>query len=239
MKKNKGFTLVELLISVAILTIVSLGFFAWATAIIAVNMNAQKNNTAYTIALDIAERLQRMNDNPLIQPSMGKCIGFDESGVIKECQYCGGALTDKSISLDMLTEYTNPWNESSYKIYMYDGNSCEGKTWLDSTCRDGITIQQDIANPLIDHPRTGTGLDYSSINPVRFINNTTYYAVWSITYLSCSGNPAKRKIFVTVYWLSPEPEDTVLSELEEKIKNGIYTIKSVSITVDKSIGIES
>ena len=243
---NKGYTLVELLIAMTILTIVTLGFFAWSSTVIQTNLNTRKNNIAYSMALDIAERLKKVSDtSPLIQPLTQKCAGFDQDGSLKKCTACGSNSLGGSINSDAqdplqqntYTEYTDFWDQTNNRLYMYDRNYCKDKNWLDSTgCRNNIIIQAQ-ANSQIDHPATLTGI-YDIINPVRYINNTTYYAVWSIVYLSCNGKTDKRKIFVTVYWIDPEPEDSSIIDVQTKISNGTYTLKSVSVTTDKTIGIE-
>lgn len=237
-RSDAGFTLIELLIAMTVILIVSLGFFAWATSIIQADLSMQKNNTAYTIAMDVADRLQRMSDNNLIMPKTAneKYVGFDASGDLKKC--VSGSPTG-TISTDStgLTEYTNPWNNSSNLLYLYDNNNCEGNTWVDSTCGNGVSITSG-ANGSIDHPNAA-GAAYDSINPVRYYNNTTYYAVWGVTYMTCSGATTNlRKIFVTVYWIDPEPKDATVGAVQTKIVSGTYQIKSVSVVVDKAIGTE-
>jgi len=239
---NKGYTLIEMLIAITILTIVTLGFFAWASTVIQTNLYTQKANIGYSIAKDIAEKLSKVSDNSsLIMPRSGndKCAGFDqEDGSLKKCTPCGsgsrGSLGD-TINQDPagFTEFTNPWNNGL--LYMYDNNNCENKTWLDTSCKNGITINQ-AANPFIDHPASTT--DYDLIPPVRYENNTTYYAVWSVVYLSCTGAQDRRKIFVTVYWIDPEPVDTTPGGVQAKLLAGTSTLKSVSVVVDRVVGIE-
>lgn len=245
---NRGYTLVELLIAMTILTIVTLGFFAWSSTVIQTNLNTRKNNVAYAMALDIAEKLKKVPDtSTLIQPVTQKCAGFVSSdGSLKKCTSCTGGSPGGNINFDAqdsslkytgYTEYTDFWDQINFYLYMYDGNYCKDKNWLDATnCRNNIVIQP-AANPQIDHPSSLTDT-YDVINPVRYINNTTYYAVWSILYLSCNGNTDRRKIFVTVYWIDPEPEDTSIGDIQTHIKNGIYTLKSVSVTTDRTIGIK-
>jgi prepilin-type N-terminal cleavage/methylation domain-containing protein len=236
---NKGYTLVEMLIAITILTIVTLGFFAWASTIIQTNLYTQKANIGYSIAKDIAEKLSKVSDNsPLIMPRSGndKCAGFDPAnGSLRRCTACGSGALGGTISQDPAgyTEFTDPWNNGLF--YMYDNNSCENKTWLDTSCKNGITINP-AANPSIDHPANNT--DYDLIPPVRYENNTTYYAVWSIVYLSCTGAQERRKIFVTVYWIDPEPVDTTPGGVQAKLSAGTSTLKSVSIVVDRVVGIE-
>lgn len=239
-----GFTLIELIIAMAIILIVSLGFFGWASTIIQTNLSIERNNTAYSMAMDVAGRLQRMSDNSIIKAKSGneKYVGFDTAGDLKECS--GGSLTTNPPTSDLTgkTEYTDPWNGTN--LYLYDGNSCDGKTWVDATgtptCRAGSTITT-AANTNIDHPNSTTGTpNYDSINPIRSYRNTTYYAVWSVAYMPCNAgtNTSRRKIFVTAYWIDPEPTDTAYTTVVANINNGTYTVKSVSVVVDKTIGTE-
>jgi prepilin-type N-terminal cleavage/methylation domain-containing protein len=228
---NKGFTLIELIIAVTIILIVSLGFFGWASTIIQTNLSIERNNTAYTMAMDVAERLQRMSDNSLIQPSTAKYVGYNSSGELRKCS--AGAITTNPVTSDVTgkTEYTDP-TRSSTTPYLFDNNECNGLTWVTTACRTGSTIAT-ASNTNIDHPNSTTGTpNYDSINPIRSYKNTTYYAVWSIAYLPCNAgtNTDRRKIFVTVYWIDPEPGTTISSGA---------TVKSVSIVVDKVIGTES
>lgn len=240
-RDNEGFTLIELIIATTIILIVSLGFFGWASTIIQTNLSIERNNTAYTMAMDVAERLQRMPDNSLIQPKSGssRCVGFDGSGNLRGCSVasCGGGSPNVTIQSGQtgMTTYTNP-TQSSTTPYIFDNNACEGKTWVDTTgtptCRAGSTITTG-ANASIDHPNSTSGTpNYDSINPIRSYKNTTYYAVWSIAYMPCNAgtNTDRRKIFITVYWIDPEPGTAIASGA---------AIKSVSIVVDKAIGTES
>ena len=246
-RDNKGFTLIELIIATTIILIVSLGFFGWASTIIQTNLSIERNNTAYAMLMDIAERLQRMPDNSLIQPKSGssRCVGFDGSGNLRGCNVasCGGGSPNVTIQSGQtgMTTYTNPIQSSSTP-YLYDKNNCEGKTWLDAACGGtssstitaaGTVTVTTAANASIDHPNPSKLVsDYNSINPIRSYRNTTYYAVWSVTYMPCNAGTStdRRKIFVTVYWLEPEPTGTTA---------GTVTVKSVSIVVDKAIGTES
>lgn len=248
MNNNKGFTLVELIISMVVILIVMLGFFSWATTIISTNLATEKNNSAYAMAMDVAERLQRMPDNALIRHNTNrKCVGFSLSGDLNECQTAGTMDCNGGTPTGLLdatavgrTKYTNPWNSTSKTLYMYDKNNCEGKTWSDAACGTGTNVViTSAANASIDHPNA-TGTQYNSINPIRTYRNSTFYAVWSVAYLPCNAGTStdKRKIFVTVYWIDPEPTDTTAADVQTKIDNGAYTIKSASAAVDKTIGTE-
>lgn len=249
MNNKKGFTLVELIISMVIILIVTLGFFSWSTTIIRTNLMTEKNNSAYAMAMDVAERLQRMPDNTLIRHDTDrKCVGFDGSGVLNECQTAGAmncnggepAPNTLDTAFAGRTKYTNPWNSTGNTLYMYDKNNCEGKTWSDTACGTGTNVViTSAANASIDHPNAA-GTQYNSINPIRTYRNSTFYAVWSVAYLPCNAgiSTEKRKIFVTVYWIDPEPTDTTVADVQTKIGNGTYALKSVSAAVDKTIGTE-
>jgi len=250
---NKGFTLVELIIATTIILIVSLGFFGWASTIIQTNLSIEKNNTAYSMAMDVAERLQRMSDNTLIQKKSGstsKCVGYASSGTysgtLTECRNAADSAVDCSAGdpnktgsylspgTTGMTRYTNP-NYVTSRLYLYDNNACAGQMWID--CRSGLTTASNIdaaANASIDHPNAISSA-YDSINPIRSYKNTTYYAVWTVAYMPCNAgtNTDRRKILVTVYWLDPEPTASTASGALSS------TIKSVSIVTDKVIGTES
>lgn len=243
---NKGFTLLELIIATTIVLIISLGFFAWSTTIIQSNLSIEKNNTAYAILNDIADRLQRMPDNALIKPKAGnaKYIGYDTGGVLRGCT---GNNPDVNLgvpgNLVGLTINTDPFRVPASGIYLYDGNNCEGRTWIDPACGSGANVSITPAgNPRIDHPNA-TGSAYDIINPIRSYRNTTYYAVWSVAYMPCNAaDTNRRKIFLTVYWIDPEP--TVVSTsgasgLNNMITGGTAVIKSVSLVIDKVIGTET
>ncbi len=245
MKNSGGVTLIEVLIAMAIMMIASLGFLVWETNMFRNNVAIERNNTAYALAMDIAERLQRISENSLIQHKTNrKCVGFDNAGNLRGCitgiaMDCnnGSPSDDFSVGSTGLTKYANPWNGT--QLYLYDGNNCRNKTWVDAGCGDSVTITS-AANSNIDHPNA-TGAAYNSINPVRSYRNVTYYAVWSIAYMPCNAGTdmSKKKIFVTVYWIVPEPDDAAAADVQTKISNGTYAIKSVSIAVDKIIGAES
>ena len=247
MKSDRGVTLLELMIAMLIMMIASLGFLTWELNMFRSNVAIEQNNTAYTIATDVAERLQRMSDNSLLLHKSGsamKCVGFDNGGNLRECKNAGamdctnGTPTDDiSFGNTGMTKYTNPWGAD--KLYLYDREYCKDKTWTDATCGNNITITS-AANSNIDHPNT-TGAAYNSVNPVRSYLGVTYYAVWSIAYLPCNtgSDTSKRKVFVTVYWVTPEPTETTVAEVQTKLGTGTYIIKSVSVSVDKTIGAES
>lgn len=241
---NAGFTLIELIIAMTVILIVSLGFFGWASTIIQTNLSIERNNTAYSMAMDVAGRLQRMSDNSLIQHSTAskRYVGFTSDGDLRGCDASNDPTVVISSGLTGMTTYTNP-TQSSNSPYLYDKNNCEGRTWVDNTnCGDYAKVSiTSAANGNIDHPNTTiTASSYNSISPIRSYRNTTYYAVWSVAYMPCNAgtDTSRRKIFVTVYWINPEPTDAGVADVQTKIGNGTYTVKSVSVVVDKSIGTE-
>ena len=248
MNNNRGFTLIELIIATTIILIVSLGFFGWASTIIQTNLSIERNNTAYAMAMEVAEELQRMPDNSLIQPKSGneKYVGYaatdlDSDGVTNELNGCSGS--NPSVNLDPastpgMTIYTDPWKSTApQSLYLYDNNACATTSWDTDSCRTGSTITSS-ANTSIDHPNSTAVTTYDTINPIRSYRNTTYYAVWSVAYIPCGTTSTdRRKIFVTVYWIDPEPT-AALADVVTGIGT-TYKIKSVSIAVDKAIGTES
>lgn len=247
MSNKRGVTLIEVIIAMVIILIASLGFLTWETNMFRNNVEIARNNTAYAIAQDVADRLQRMLDNSLIKHTTAnmKCVGFAGTGEVRGCFTAGamdcndGTPTDAiEVGATGMTKYTNPWNGA--KLYLYDNNACQDKTWTDATCGSGVTITT-AANGTIDHPNAA-GAAYNSVNPVRYYRGVTYYAVWSVAYLPCNVGAVgtdKRKIFVTVYWIVPEPSDTAVNTVQTKLASGTYRIKSVSIVVDKTVGVES
>ncbi|KAF0145765.1 MAG: hypothetical protein FD156_740 [Nitrospirae bacterium] len=251
MNTNRGATLVELMIAILVIMIVSLGFFNWLGTVMRMNTSIEKTNTAYAMANDVADRLQRMSNNDLIKPRSGssRCVGYDTATAdLRQCASCNTATAPTvniSVGSTGMTVFTDPWKSSApQELYLYDRNNCEGKTWVDTTgtptCRAGSTITAT-ANANIDHPNSITGTpNYDSINPIRSYKGTTYYAVWSVAYLPCNAdtNTDRRKIFITVYWITPEPSDTDLTALPGRIAAGTATIKSVSLVADKTIGAE-
>ena len=250
MNNNRGTTLVELIVAMVIILIASLGFFSWLSTVMRMNTSIERSNTAYAMANDIADRLQRMNNNSLIQHNTNrKCFGYNSSGNIGECRNPADSAVDcnagdpnktnsaLSSGTTGMTRYTNP-TQSSNTPYLYDNNACAGTgtTWVTAACRTGSTITPG-SNTNIDHPNSTTGTpNYDSINPIRSYKGTTYYAVWSVAYMPCNAgtNTDRRKIFITVYWIDPEPAATTAASA----LNGA-TIKSVSLVVDKTIGAET
>ncbi|MFA4829019.1 MAG: prepilin-type N-terminal cleavage/methylation domain-containing protein [Thermodesulfovibrionales bacterium] len=245
MNNNRGATLVELMIAMIIILIVSIGFFSWLSTVTRMNLSIERNNTAYAMANDVADRLQRMNDNSLIQPRSGssRCVGFDVSANLRGCNTaatppltCTGGTPQVPLSSNAtgLTILTNP-NVTSGTLYLYDNNLCAGQMWSD--CRGSLTAASNIntANGNIDHPNAISSA-YDSINPIRSYKGTTYYAVWSVAYMPCNAgtNTDRRKIFITVYWIDPEPTATTAAAALSGA-----AIKSVSLVADKTIGAET
>jgi prepilin-type N-terminal cleavage/methylation domain-containing protein len=241
MKNSRGFTLIEMMIAMVIILIVSLGFFGWASVVANTNISAKKNNTAYAMAKDIGESLQRMDgNNQLISPKTGngKRIAYNSAGDMRKCS--GSTISIHPVdSSNGTTEYTKPWDAASSLLYLYDLNNCDGLTWSNANCGGtGKVAINAAANSKVDHPNQAATM-YDVINPVRSYHNTTFYGVWSIAFVPCSSiNTDKRKIFVTVYWIDPEPQDTTVAAVQGKIADGTYTMKQVSLVMDKSVGTE-
>ena len=190
----------------------------------------QKMRAAQAFAHDVGIRLQEMPEHPLIQPrhSNQKYIGFDREGQLSKCTgpVPGGTILTQG---NGLTEYTNPLGNGT--LYMYDNNTCNPSN---PSCFSGADINPK-GNAHIDHPNRSSSSH--NINPVRYLLNTTFYAVWSIAYLPCgTWDRKKRKIFITVYWFDPEPEENTGGSLLAKLQAGDYHIKHVSLVIDKIVG---
>ena len=155
MNNNRWFTLLELIIALIIVLLVSLGFFGWASTIIQTNSFIDRNNTAYAMLLDVAEKLQRMSDNRLIlHTTTRKCVGHASSGTYAigegrniadsaiDCINGDQTKTNSNLSPDTtgMTKYTNP-TKDSITPYLYDKNNCEGKTCHHCSTRPAITGQ--------------------------------------------------------------------------------------------------
>lgn len=246
MNSNHGYTLIEIMIATLIMLFVSLGFFAWSFTIIRGNVASQKMDIAYTMAMEIGEKLAMIPDenNEMIQHDPGgvlKTVGFDDTDKF-ELKDCGGTATPQfalNPTPTGLTRFTDPWDSMNNLLFLYDMNTCSD---LNPFCLPtGVIIHP--ANTNIDHPNNANIANpvYDTVNPVRFLSDTTFYAVWSVAYLPCVSPPSitdKRKLFVTVYWLDPEPDDPNIANVTAGIVTGTYILKSTSVVVDKVIGVE-
>lgn len=239
MNNNRGFTLLEVLISMAIILVSSVGFFAFTTSIIRNRASIAKNNFGFNMAVDVADRLSKLTrDNDLILPNSAgvlKYVGYDTSFSLRKCS--GSSLTGNAPVSDPatgMTEYSNP--SGSNALYLYDNNL--------GTIASGVTITSS-ANANIDHPNA-TDLSNlgnannikTTVDPIRRSENgITYYAVWGVAYMPCDST-AKANIFITVYWIEPEPTETSVSAVNSMIASGAYKVKNVSLSIDKAYRIE-
>lgn len=239
MNNNRGFTLIEVLISMAIILVSSVGFFAFTTSVIQHRANIAKNNFAFNMLVDVAGRISTLTkDNVLLQPRIDgvvNYVGYDSSYSLRRCS--GDAITASAPSTDPatgMTEYSNPYGNNA--LYLYDNNV--------GTFSSGVTITSS-ANTSIDHPNATDLSNLSNtinikttIDPIRKSENgITYYAVWSVAYMPCSSK-ARANIFLTVYWIEPEPAETDVSAVRAKIASGAYKLKNVSLDVVKAYRIE-
>ena len=238
LQSNKGFTLIEILISTGILLIAVSGFLAWTANIVNQRVGLSKRNFAYNIAVDVSDRLAKLNGtNVFLLPNSGnnKYLGLDGNGNLLTC--LAGALTSNPLTFDAtgMTQYTNPWNGTSNNLFLYDNNQ--------GTFNASLTLNVAV-NSYIDHPNStdvtnlGSPNDINTIiNPIRrSANGVTYYVVWSVAYMPCATAPtALVKIFITVYWIEPEQTNLTLAQVITGLKKGALTVKNVSITLDKSL----
>jgi len=238
MNTDKGFTLIEILISTAILLISVAGFLAWTANVVRQRSDLSKRNIANNIAVDVSDRLAKLSaTNAFLLPSSGnnKYLGLDSSGNLWTCS--GGALTSNALTFDAtgMTQYTNPWNGTLNNLFLYDVNQGTFTATVPLTTT---------ANAYIDHPNSTDQANLSLsdninniINPIRHsANGVTYYVVWSVAYMPCASAPTNLvKIFITVYWIEPEPSDSTFTTVNSGIQSGAYSVKNVSITLDKSL----
>ena len=236
---SKGFTLLEVIVAMAIILVASVGFFGFTVSVIQNRASLTRSNFGYNMAVDVADRLSKLNrENSLILPNSAgvlKYVGYDTNSILRKCS--GGTLTGNAPINDPgsgMTEYSNPVGNSA--LYLYDNNL--------GTFADGISITSS-ANTSIDHPNAAdlSGLSNTNnikttVDPVRRSENgITYYAVWSVAYMPC-GSTDKANIFISVYWIEPEPSETAVATINSKIASGAYKLRNVSLSIDKAYRIE-
>lgn len=240
MKKCTGFSLIEVLVAIVIIGIAALGFMYSVNVQLRERGNISRMIAAQTMLQDVAERLTKLpKTNALVLPASGneKYIGYYVAAgmpAISECQGASPkAVTDQQ-SRDFSASMTRP--NSANGFYLFDNGA--------GTVTPGVTITS-AANPNIDHPNA---VDISSAALIDTLNSTvgpirrdqygiTYYAVWKVAYMPCTGTSDQAKIFVTVYWLEPASPATV-AEVVTRINNGSLRVRSVSLTVDRSFRTE-
>jgi prepilin-type N-terminal cleavage/methylation domain-containing protein len=234
-----GFTLIEILVATVILFVAVAGFLAWTANVVNQRAGLIKRNTAYDIAVDVSDRLSKLSGtNAFLLPnpySTTKYLGLDSSGYLWTCS--SGSLTSIPLTFDAtgMTQYTTPWNGAGNSLFLYDNNQ--------GTFNASVSLTT-VANAYIDHPNsndvTNLGLpnDINSIiNPIRHAaNGVTYYVVWSVAYMPCATAPTNLvKIFITVYWIEPEPSSSTVSPVNTWLSSHPFAVKNVSITLDKSL----
>ncbi|MGO9015058.1 MAG: prepilin-type N-terminal cleavage/methylation domain-containing protein [Dissulfurispiraceae bacterium] len=237
---QRGFTLIEILISTGILLIAVAGFLAWAANVVNQRAGLSKRNFAYNIAVDVSDRLAKLSGtNVFLLPNSSgtiKYLGLDSNGNLLTC--LAGVLTSNGLTFDAtgMTQYTNPWNGTMNNLFLYHDSlgTFSASAPLTTT-----------ANAFIDHPNSsdvanlGLPDDINSlINPIRrSANGVTYYVAWSVAYMPCATAPTNLvKIFITVYWIDPEPSfSSTITQVNNYIQSHPLSVKNVSITLDKSL----
>lgn len=229
----RGFTLVEVLVAMFIMTVAMLGFLMGTVSVIQQRARLGKMQNASNIVAEAADRLQRLSvTDPLLAPKSGHeaYLGYDGSGNLKKCS--GGApVSDITVDSMGMTEFTNPWNGSS--LYLYDNNL--------GTFSASVNIATS-ANASIDHPNSSDSASTinNEVSPIRqYSDGTTYYTVWSVVYLPCTTTQKDQvKIFITTYWIEPEPSETSVSAVNSKLVSGEYKLKKVSLSIVKAYKVE-
>lgn len=218
MKNNRqgkeGFTLVEVLVAMVFFLICSVGLVSFTVMAIGERKNIEKRHQAYAIAQDIAERLRGVpNNSPLIRPSSS-----NENVYVR---YDGDELKYCSPLSSVTTSDFSPLGNGL--LSLYDAN------------HNGQIESSEIhgnANSRLDHPNSS--LNYSTIQPIRKMpDGTTFYAVWGVRYMPCNIQEKQAKIFITVYWIEPEPADSDVTTVLQKISSNKYKLKTVSYTMDR------
>ncbi len=241
-----GFTLIEIIISTGILLIAVAGFLAWTANVVNQRAGLAKRNAAYNIAVDVSDRLAKLSGtNVFLLPNASKgptnynYLGLYSDGSLWTCS--GGSLTvANGLTADAtgMTLYTNPWNGTMNQLFLYDNN--QGNT---EQFNSNMSLNTT-ANAYIDHPNStdvanlGQPNDINSIiNPVRrTANGVTYYVVWSVSYMPCATAATDLvKIFITVYWIDPQPSSSTVGPVNSYIQTHPLAVKNVSITFDKSL----
>ncbi|MCX7823145.1 MAG: prepilin-type N-terminal cleavage/methylation domain-containing protein [Syntrophobacterales bacterium] len=217
-KNQKGFTLLEVLVAMVFFLICSIGLVSFTVMAIGERKNIERRHQAYAIAQDIAERLRGIpNNSNLIRPTSSNentYIRYDEG----EIKYCS------SLSVVTTSEFSPLGNGL---LFLYDSN------------HDGEIGTSEInisSNPKIDHPNSS--MNYDIIKPIRKVpDGTTFYTIWGVRYMPCNIPERQAKIFITVYWIEPEPTDDDVSVVAQKISSNIYRLKTVSYTTDRFYGV--
>lgn len=234
MKTEHGFTLIEMLVAIIIIAISALAFLTFSLSGMKQRTDMKRQITAHTMAVDVAERLQKLtSSNTLIKPDGGAAIrvGYDAASgnyLLKKCN-SGAPAVDLGSDQAGMTSLTNPLGINA--LYLYDQNT-------------STPLRTAAANANIHHPNDNDIANWSVVSntvaPIRTIDGTTFYAVWTVAYLPCTTTTEDlAKIFITVYWVEPEPVDSAPSAVVAKIASGEYRLKTVSVVAEKAYKIET
>lgn len=237
-RRCAGFTLIEVLVAIVIIGVAAIGFMYSVNVQLRERGNISRMTAAQTMLQDVAERLTKLpKNNTFVQPVSGKekYVGYNASNFVAEC--VGGSPSSLVDTAQKQRDFTEPMTKpnNASGLYMFDNGA--------GTVTSGTSITP-AANGNIDHPNAA---DIASSALVDSLNSTigpirrdqygiTYYAVWKVAYMPCSGTSDQAKIFVTVYWLEPVP--TGLADAVTRINNGTMRVRSVSLTVDRSFRVE-
>jgi len=231
MKTERGFTLIEMLVAIIIIAFSAMAFLTFSLSGIKHRTDMKRQITAHTMAVDVAERLQKLTaGNTLIRPDGGAPIRVGHSGT-GELLLCVSGTPSTLLGSDIAgtTSLTNPLGTNA--LYLYDQNT-------------GTPLRTPAANANIHHPNDNDISNWSTVAstvaPIRNVDGTTFYAVWTVAYLPCTTSTEDlAKIFITVYWIEPEPLDSAPSAVAAKIASGEYRLRTVSVTAEKGYKIET
>lgn len=224
----KGLTLIEVLVAVLIIMVALAGFFMSIDISIVQRAQLTRQTTATSMAYDVADRLSKITKTPrsnataFIEPIAGseRYVGYTADGAA-QMKECSGGIPQVALNPDVFAAATG-----GGRLYMYDNNI---------GVFNAATTIDPAANVNIHHPNsTDVVADINSvINPVRRDQSgATFYAIWSVANVPCGGVD-QAKLFVTVYWIEPEPSDGSVAAVLTRLANGTSRIKSITVVGDK------
>lgn len=226
----RGLTLIEVLVAMVIIMVAIAGFFMSINLSIVQRSQLTHYTTATSMAYDVADRLSKITKTPrsdataFIEPIAGreKYVGYT-ADTVAQLKECSGMTPQIALNAEA---FVSPRGAVG-QLYMYDNNA---------GVYSGSTTITPAANANIHHPNStdNVAVMNSVINPIRRDQNgITYYAIWSVAYVPCGGVD-EVKLFVTVYWIEPEPFDGSVAGVLTRLASGTAQLKQVTVVGDKA-----
>jgi hypothetical protein len=223
-------SLIEVLVATLIIMVAMSGFFMSIDLSILQRAQLTRYTMATNMAYDVADKLSKITVTPrsnataFVEPiaTKEKYVGYT-ADTVAQLKECSGGTPQLALNPEI---FASPRGAGG-QLYMYDNNT---------GVFSASTSINTAANPNIHHPNsTDSVVDMNSvINPIRRDQSgVTYYAIWSVAYVPCGGSD-QVKLFVTVYWIEPEPSDTTMAAVLTKLANGTAVVKQVTVVTDKA-----